>query len=639
MSDSITPAMGTIRTPLIPRHQLFANPARAGMAISPDGQWLAWLENITGVMNIHAAPLEAPERSRQLTYDRQRGIQSFSWSHMPGVLLFSQDHQGDENWRLLAVDAASGACRDLTPPLKGARATLQSISRERPGEMVITWNARDPRFPDLYLVSLAHGNMTLLEENPGFFGFLLDDHYQVQLAARSREDGGMDYLRRDARQQWQAWRQLSPDDARNSGPSHFSADGRTLYWRDSQGRDTAALFAIDWHSGHETLLASDPRADIGNTLNDPGDYRPLAYGVTYERYRLKVLDERIRPDLDYLDSRIDGQWFLGSRSLDDRLWLIQASSDTTPGSAWLYRRDERSLTVLLELRPQLAKVQLARLQPTVLHARDGLQMVSYLTLPGEADSGELSSRWPLPFVLLVHGGPWARDGFGFNALHQWLANRGYGVLSVNFRGSTGFGKAFINAADGEWGGKMDEDLEDAVQWAIDRGIADPKRLAIFGGSYGGYAVLSALSRFPGRYACGIDLFGPSNLETLLAAIPAYWEAARAMQYRAIGDPRTEAGRRHLHDRSPLHRATAIRSPLLIAQGANDPRVRQSESEQMVQALRDNGTAVTYVLYPDEGHGFVREINRLDFFQRCESFLALYLGGRQEAEDAPAPGPR
>nr|WP_255692542.1 alpha/beta fold hydrolase [Luteimonas sp. XNQY3] len=278
------------------------------------------------------------------------------------------------------------------------------------------------------------------------------------------------------------------------------------------------------------------------------------------------------------------------------------------------------------------------MQSTTIEARDGLKLVSYLTLPVEADTGApLHARRPLPTVLLVHGGPWARDGFGYNSMHQWLANRGYAVLSVNFRGSSGFGKTFMTAAEGEWGRRMDEDLEDAAQWAIARGIADPVKLAIFGGSYGGYAVLSALTRYPDRYACGIDVVGPSNLETLLASIPAYWESVRRMQYRAIGNPDTEAGRALLRERSPLHRASAIRRPLLIAQGSNDPRVKQTESEQMVAALKENGIPVTYALYPDEGHGFVREANRMSFNALCESFLARHLGGREEpwtAQDFP-----
>ncbi|WP_406625219.1 S9 family peptidase [Acidovorax sp. SDU_ACID1] len=619
---------------LIPRADLFANPARGLIRISPDGQWLAWLADDEGVMNVWAAPRANPGATRQITFDRRRGIQQFSWSYLPGTLLYAQDHDGDENWRLFAGDAGSGGSRELTPLKPGVRTSIQAVSRVRRAEIVITLNERDPRYPDLYLLELASGKLTLLQENTGFAGYLLDDHYRVRLAARSLADGGSLILRPDADGCWQPWIQLAHEDTRGSGPSHLSADGRTLYFFDSRGRNTAALCAIDLESGETTVLAEDDRADIGGILSDPRDYRPLACGVTYDRYRLRVLDDALKGDVDFLSASVQGEWRLSGHTEDDSLWLINVSSDVAPPAVWLYDRAGRSLTHLLDVRPRLSGVRLARMQPAVIGSRDGLNLVSYLTLPVESEAGELRAAAPLPMVLLVHGGPWSRDTFGYKPMHQWLANRGYAVLSVNFRGSTGFGKAFVNAADGEWGAKMDEDLEDAVAWAVARGIADPARLAIFGGSYGGYAVLSALTRYPQRYACGIDLFGPSSLETLLDSIPAYWEAHRARQYRVIGDPRTEEGKARLRERSPLHHAAAVRAPLLIAQGGNDPRVRQAESEQMVAALRSNGIEVSYALYPDEGHGFLREANRMSFNALCESFLARHLGGRCEPWAAP-----
>jgi dipeptidyl aminopeptidase/acylaminoacyl peptidase len=621
--------------PLIPLTELFANPARAGISLSPDGQWMAWLAEGDGVMNVWAAPRQALDKARQVTFDLRRGIQGFHWSRLPGLLLFSQDRDGDENWCLLCADVVCGEVRALTPAAAGVRAGVFSISRFHPEHVLVTLNRRDPRYPDLYRLGLRSGELVLLEENPGFSGYLADAHYRVRLAARSDPDGGSVLLRRDAAGHWQPWLTLSADDARVSGPTHFSADGRTLYVRDSRGRDTAALVAIDMETGASTVLAADAHADIGGTINDSIDFRPLACTVTHTRSRLQVLDAAVAEDVAFLDAQDLGEWALGSRSEDDALWLVSASSDVRPSAAYLYDRRARSLEMLLQVRPHLAHARLARMQSSVIHARDGLPLVVYLTVPVDADVGELRARRALPLVLLVHGGPWSRDVFGYNGTHQWLANRGYAVLSVNFRGSTGFGKAFVAAADGEWGRRMDEDLEDAVQWAIERGIADPTRLAIFGGSYGGYAVLSALTRFPHRYACGIDVFGPSNLETLLEGIPPYWEATRAMQYRAIGDPQTPAGRALLRARSPLHRAAQIRTPLLVAQGRNDPRVRQAESEQMVAALRANGIAVEYALYPDEGHGFVREANRLSFNALVEAFLARHLGGRCEAVSATA----
>ncbi|WOS42627.1 S9 family peptidase [Xanthomonas rydalmerensis] len=632
-------ADGSAPAALIPRKHLFANPARAAMSISPDGQWLAWLADGDGVMNIWAAPSASPQEARQITHDARRGIQAFDWTYVPGMLLFSQDRDGDENFQLFGADLADGTLRALTPAAPGVRTGVQSISRQRRDEIAIVSNARDARFFDVHLLNLRSGELQCLEENPGFAGFVLDARYERKLAVRNTRDGGSEWLRRDAAGHWQPWQVFSAEDARSSGPSHFDEQGHTLYAYDSRGRDTAALVAIDWDSGTVSVLAEDPRADIGGMLTDAASHRPLAYGVTYERFKLHMLDEALLRDIETLDDAAgNGEWRMTARTEDDQRWIVALSSDTRPSSTWLYDRQARTLQHLMDLRPRLTWAPLARMQPVVIPARDGLPLVSYLTVPVEADAGDLRAANPLPLVLLVHGGPWSRDAFGFNPMHQWLANRGYAVLSVNFRGSTGFGKRFVNAADGEWGRKMDEDLDDAMAWALQRGIADPQRLAIFGASYGGYAVLSALTRDPTRYACGIDVVGPSNLETLLASIPAYWEADRVRQHRALGDPGTDAGRAQLRARSPLHRAAQIRTPLLIAQGANDPRVKQAESEQMVAALRQSGIAVTYALYTDEGHGFVREANRMSFNALCEDFLSRHLGGRAEAwSEADYPG--
>lgn len=634
MQNILHAADGDAPAALIPRKHLFANPARASMSISPDGQWLAWLADGDGVMNIWAAPSSNPREARQITRDTRRGIQSFNWTYVPGMLLFSQDRDGDENFQVFGADLSDGSLRALTPSAAGVRTGVQSISRERREEIAIVSNARDARFFDVHVLNLHTGEMQCMEENTGFAGFVVDARYQAKLAVRNTRDGGSEWLRRDAAGVWQPWQVFSAEDGRSSAPSHFDVEGRTLYAYDSRGRDTAALVAIDWNSGAITVLAEDPRADIGGMITDVASYRPLAYGVTYERFKLHMLDDAIERDIETLDGYAgDGEWRLTSRTEDDQQWVVALSSDTRPSSTWLYDRKKQAMQHLLDLRPELTWVPLARMQPVVIPARDGLSLVSYLTVPAGSEGGDLRTTSPLPLVMLVHGGPWSRDGFGFNPMHQWLANRGYAVLSVNFRGSTGFGKRFVNAADGEWGRKMDEDLEDAVTWAIERGIADPKRLAIFGGSYGGYAVLSALTRYPSRYACGIDVVGPSNLETLLASIPTYWEADRIRQHRAMGDPATAEGLAQLRDRSPLHRAAQICAPLLIAQGANDPRVKQAESEQMVAALRQSGIAVTYALYTDEGHGFVREANRMSFNALCEDFLARHLGGRAEAWSA------
>jgi len=626
----MTEPYGLNSIPLIARADLFGNPEKSGTQISPDGRRIAWLAPFGGVMNIWVAPREAPGEAVAITKDTGRGISSYAWAYDLRHLLYVQDQAGDENWHVYAVDIESGAVADLIP-FAGARGGIAGLSRKLRGEVLVTLNRRDPRHADLYRVEIATGRMTLVAENPGFAGFLADDDFVPRIASRPRRDGGSDLMRADTAGRWEGFISLSPDDARTSGPSHLDASGRTLFCYDSRGRDTAALMAIEVATGDARLLACDPKADIGGVISDRQSHEPLACSVVRERQEYRVLDERIRPDIEFLDAQDIGDWGIGSRTEDDRHWTIAASSDQRPGVAYLYDREARTLTKLHASRPRLAAAPLARMRPVTIAARDGLDLVSYLTLPKHADdTGLAPPEKALPLVLVVHGGPWTRDGFGYNPMHQWLANRGYAVLSVNFRGSTGFGKAFVAAGDREWGRRMDDDLGDAVDWVVARGIADPDRVGILGGSYGGYAVLAAMTRYPGRYACGIDIFGPSNLETLLAAIPAYWESNRAMLYRAVGNPESESGRQELAERSPLHQAARIEKPLLVIQGTNDPRVKQSESDQMVAALKHSGIPVTYVVYPDEGHGFVRAPNRVSCNALIELFLARHLGGRAEA---------
>lgn len=611
---------------MIPRALLFGNPGIGNCSISPDGRWLAWSASVHGVMNLWLAPRHDRAAARQLTFDRRRGVSAHSWSKDSGCLLFSMDTDGDENFRLYAVNVHSGTQRCLTP-FDGVRAGVRAISRRRPGHILIDLNRRDRRFADLFELELASGEMTLVQQNPGFAGFIVDDDYRVRFAIGPTPQGGRQLLQPDGADRWTVVGTVGPEDARNTHWSHLDSSGSTLYAYDSRGRDTTALVAIDLATGQSTVLGASDRADVTGVLTDATHHRPLACWVNHERATLQILDEAVRADADFLAGQGLADWGVASRTLDDRLWLVGSSSDTAPGVTWLYDRVNRTLERLFVHRPDLMRQPLARMQSAVVPARDGLPLVCYVTLPRAADTGRpLTAHAPQPMVLFVHGGPWDRDHFGFNVTHQWLADRGYAVLNVNFRSSTGLGKAFVNAGDGEWGRKMGDDLEDAVDWAIARGLADPRRIAIVGGSYGGFAVLSALTRHPGRYACGVDIVGPSNLESLLAAIPPHWEHERQMLYRAVGNPTTPEGRDELRARSPLHAAGAIREPLLIAQGANDPRVPRSEAEQMVRELASRRIPVTYLLFPDEGHGFSREPNRLVFNAVMEAFLAQHLGG-------------
>jgi dipeptidyl aminopeptidase/acylaminoacyl peptidase len=603
---------------LIPRTHLFGNPTRAAARISPDGAMLSWLAPVEGVLNVFVAPVDAPADAVVVTQDRGRGVRTYGWTYARS-LVFLQDVGGDENYHLFGVDPIRCETRDLTP-FPGVRVGIAGVSRQRRGELLLSLNRRDPRFHDLFSLDLAGGVLDLVEENTGIAWFVTDETYRAVLAVKPAPNGARQVLcKRDGT--WGPLLEFAPEDARSSGPNHVDPEGRILYLRDARGRDTAALVRLDLLTGQQTVLAADPRADIGGMIVDIETRVPRAYTVVAERMEYHSLDPTIVPDLDFLAQSGIGDWGLTSRSEDDRLWIVSANSDTRPAVDYLYDRVAQTLREVLRARPELDGVALRQMHPVRITARDELPLVSYLTKPGTAA--------PPPLVLLVHGGPWSRDYFGYNPWHQWLADRGYAVLSVNFRGSTGFGKAFINAGDGEWGRRMDDDLCDAVAWAVAEGHADPARIAIMGTSYGGYATLVGLTRNPDLYACGVDIVGPSNLVTLLRTIPPYWETIRADLYRAIGDVDTAEGLAQAQERSPLFGATNIRKPLLIAQGANDPRVKRAESDQMVATLRTYGIPVTYVLFPDEGHGFARPENAIACNALIEDFLARHLGGEAE----------
>ncbi|MEM2922191.1 MAG: S9 family peptidase, partial [Candidatus Bathyarchaeia archaeon] len=404
--------------------------------------------------------------------------------------------------------------------------------------------------------------------------------------------------------------------------------GKVLYMMDSRERNTAALVAVDLETGAKDILAEDKRADVSDFVIHPTEKNVQAAAFTYERKSWKVLDKVVVEDFSYLRSVIDGELGVVSKTLDDRFWIVVYDVDNGPRRYYVYDHQKRVARFLFTDHKALENFSLAKMYPAVIRSRDGWDLVSYYTLPVGSDV-DGRPRGPLPMVLLVHGGPWWRDFWGFNPYHQWLANRGYAVLSVNFRGSTGFGKAFVNASNREWGAKMHEDLIDAVAWAIKEGIADPKRIAIMGGSYGGYATLVGMTFTPEVFVCGVDIVGPSNLVTLLESIPPYWQPEVELFTTRVGDHRTDEGRKFLLTRSPLTYVDRIKRPLLIAQGANDPRVKQTESDQIVDAMRQKGIPVAYLLYPDEGHGFARPQNRISFVAVAESFLSAFLGGRYE----------
>jgi len=615
--------------PLISREVLFGNPDKALVRLSPDGSKLAFLAPLEGVLNVWVAPADAPGQAEPITRDRGRGIRHYFWAYTNEHILYLQDKKGDENWRLYSVDLATKEVKDLTP-LEGVQARVEQLSERFPEELLVGLNERDPRFHDIYRVNLKTGERKLLVENEGFLGFITDDDFNVRFAMRITPDGGNEILRPTPEGGWAPFAKIPMEDTLTTWPIGFDKTGKVLYMVDSRGRDTAALVALEIETGELTVLAEDPRADISGVLVHPTEKTIQAAASNYERKRWQILDEAIRPDFEYLKGVADGDFEVLVRTLDDRYWIVAYIVDDGPVRYYRYDREAGQAEFLFTNRKDLEGLPLAKMHPVIIEARDGLKLVSYLTLPvWEDPDGDGRPTRPLPMVLSVHGGPWARDSWGYNPEHQWLANRGYAVLSVNFRGSTGFGKAFINAANREWGGKMHDDLIDAVEWAIREGIADPDRVAIMGGSYGGYAALVGLTFTPEAFACGVDIVGPSNLVTLLESIPPYWEPAVELWATRVGDHRTEEGRKFLLERSPITYVGRIRSPLLIGHGANDPRVKQAESDQIVKVMQEKGIPVTYVLYPDEGHGFARPENKLSFNAVTEAFLAECLGGRYE----------
>ncbi len=631
-------------TPLIPRDVLFGNPDMAQARLSPDGQWLSYLKPVEGVLNVWVGPSDDPSSAVAVTEDKIRGIRSHSWAYNSRYIVYTQDKNGDENFHVYATDVQTRQTKDLTP-VDGVRARLAGASERFPDELLVGLNDRDARLHDIYRVNIESGERTLVQENQGVAGYLTDDDFKVRLAINFTPQAGQVWLRPKTAEpgekgftDWDPIEEFSSVDAMTSGPAGFDKAGTVLYFEDSRDRNTAGLFARDLETNEVTLIAEDERADVGGLLTHPTEKTLQAVSFTYSRREWKILDEAIRADVEFLQKFTDGEFQVTSRTLDDTRWTVAYILDDGPIEFYLYERPAdgaqkgaaRKMNYLFSSRDDLGDYPLVKMHTPVLKSRDGLSLVSYLSLPPGTDpDGDGVPNKPLPMVLDVHGGPWSRDGWGYNPMHQWLANRGYAVLNVNYRGSTGFGKNFQNAANGEWAGKMHEDLLDAAKWAMDQGIAIPEKIAIMGGSYGGYATLVGLTFTPDVFACGVDIVGPSSLVTLLENAPPYWQPIMPMMKLRIGDWTTEEGRAELLKRSPLTRVDKIERPLLIGQGANDPRVTQVEADQIVEAMQEKGIPVTYVLYPDEGHGFARPENRTSFNAVTEAFLATHLGGRYE----------
>jgi dipeptidyl aminopeptidase/acylaminoacyl peptidase len=620
-------------TELIPLEVLFGNPQRIEPSISPDGTQLGWIAPHDGVLNVWVAPVTGGDgdgegvdwaAARVVTEDRDRGIRIFGWAHDGRHLLYLQDTGGNENWRLYDVDLATGEHRDLTP-FDNVQARVIAADKKFPNDVLVGLNRDNPQLHDVYRLDLVTGKLVREVENPGFLDWVADTNLVVRAALAPHEDGGLELMVRDgAQQDWKPLLTIPAEDSLTTSPVSFAADGGSLLALSSLDADTSRLVRLSLDGGGTEVLAADPEADVTAVRLHPDTLEPQIATVLKDRSAYRVLDPSLQADLEAIRALHPGDPFFTGGDDADATWLVGFTNDSGSVAFFSYDRLSRSGRFLFEARPELSQYQLASMEPFSFTARDGLTIHGYATFPlGAGRSG-------LPTVLNVHGGPWARDIWGYHPEAQWLANRGYLCIQVNFRGSTGYGKAFVNAGDREWGGRMQDDLNDAVAFAVGRGWADPERVAIYGGSYGGYAALAGATFTPDLFRCAVDIVGPSNLKTLIETIPPYWAPMVAQFHRRVGDPEKDAG--FLWSRSPLSAADRIRIPVLIAQGANDPRVKQAESEQIVAAMREAGVDYEYLLFPDEGHGFAKPENRLRFYAAADRFLARHLGGRSASAE-------
>jgi dipeptidyl aminopeptidase/acylaminoacyl peptidase len=604
-------------TPLIPREVLFGNPERADPQISPDGTQLGYLAPVDGVLNVWIRTLGKVD-DRAVTADKHRGIRNFLWQFDNRHILYTQDLGGDENWRLYQADIASKQTKDLTPFDK-VRVDIVAYEWKFPDTILVQMNQRDPKLFDVHSIDLNSGKVELDTENPGDVqGWQADNALQIRGAQAQTPDGGTIVRVRDDRKS--PWRELIKwgADETFGGVNGFSPDNRSLWVTTSLDVNAARLLEIDVATGKRKVITEDPQFDVSSTINNPKTNALEAVSYSRQRTEYVFIDPKVKADFEALKKVRGGDIATISPDLDDNKWIVGFVSDDAPTYWYVYDRTTKQASLLFSNRPQLEKYKLSAMKPIEFTARDGMKLYGYLTTPAGMDPKSL------PMVEFVHGGPWGRDEWGFNRYAQWLSNRGYAVLQINFRGSTGYGKQYVNAGDRQWAGTMHTDLLDGKDWAVKQGVADPAKVCIMGGSYGGYATLAGVAFSPEAFACGVDIVGPSNLNTLLKTIPPYWSTLLATFHKRMGDSEEV-----LKQQSPLFKADQIKAPLLIGQGANDPRVNKAESDQIVAAMRKNNKPVQYYVFPDEGHGFARPANNMAFNAATEEFLSKYLGGRFE----------
>ncbi len=634
------PLQATAQLPaLIDREVFFGNPEYAGAQISPDGKYISFIKPFKDVRNVWVKGINEPfEKARPLTAEKKRPISGYFWSHDGKYILFTKDNDGDENFNVYAVSPTSTAATGADVPDatnltagKKVRAFIYGLPESEPDVIYVGLNERDPSWHDLYKVQISTGTKTLLRENKDrLTGWVFDNKDKLRLATRSTDKGETELLRVDADKMTKIYTCTVFE---NCGPIRFNKDDKRVYLTSDKGdaRNFQQLVLLDPETMKEELVEEDPlkRVDFGGASFSEITKEIIATTYEDDRERIYWKDKKYEEDYNVIKKELgDREIAFGSGTKDERKFIVSTFSDVDPGTVWIFDRDTKKLTKLYQAREKLPREALSPMKPVHYKSSDGLDIPAYLTLPKGIPAKNL------PLVVLPHGGPWGRDSWGYSSFAQFLANRGYAVLQPNFRASTGYGKKFLDAGNNQWGDKMQDDITWGVKAMIDQGIADPKRVGIMGGSYGGYATLAGVTYTPDTYAAAVAIVAPSNLNTLLASIPPYWESIRTTFYKRMGDPNTTEGKAQLERQSPLNHVAKIKTPLMIVQGANDPRVNKREADQIVIALRDRNYPVQYLLADDEGHGFARPVNNMAMFAESEKFLAKYLGGRYQETMTP-----
>lgn len=624
---------------IIDREIFFGNPEYAGAQISPDGKYISFVKPLDGTMNVWVKGFDEPfEAARPMTADKARPVRNYFWSRDGKYILFVQDKGGDENFNVYAVNPADKPATGSTVPAarnitdaKGVRAMIQNVPDSDPDAIYVGINDRDKAWHDLYKVKISTGVRTLITENKDRYqGMIFDNTDKLRLATRAAQNGDTEILKIGS--DGKATKIYDCNAFESCGPVRFHKDNKRVYVQTNKGSlDLIELVLMDAETGAVEKVEGDPlgKVDFGDAWFS--NVTDEIQATTYEddRERIYFKDKELEKAYKDIKKKVgDREVAFQSSTKDESKFVVSTYSDVDPGTVWVYDRKTGDLKSLYQVREKLDRNALSPMKAVKYKSSDGLEIPAYLTIPKGSNGKNL------PTVLYIHGGPWGRDSWGYHSYAQFLSNRGYAVLQPNFRASTGYGKKFLNAGNNEWGQKMQDDITWGKKYLVEQGIADPKRVGIMGGSYGGYAALAGVAFTPDEYAASVAIVPPSNLQTLLDSIPPYWEAIRETFYKRMGDPRTPEGLAQMKRQSPHAHADKIKTPLMVVQGANDPRVKQRESDQIVVALRDRKYPVEYILAPDEGHGFARPVNNMAMIAASEKFLSKYLGGRYQESMTP-----